>query len=142
MSNRDTSVKPSLLGQLLARSPRLASRGVSWQTWRDVVGLRVARRSHPGGLSGTTLFVVVTSSAWAQELSFLSRNIVERLSALGHPVASLRFQVGKVELPARAPAPARVEKAPLSQELQTRLSELDDPELCRLIAEAASYRRG
>lgn len=105
------------------------------------MGLRVARRSRPAGFSGTTLFVTVTSSAWAQELSFLSRSIVERLSALGHGVTTLRFQVGKVELPGRAPEPVRVEKTPLPEGLSERLSQLDDPELGRLIAEAASYRK-
>jgi hypothetical protein len=141
MAEHERSKKPAPLGQLLAASPRLAARGVSWQTWREVVGLHVARRSRPAGLNGSTLFVTVTSSAWAQELSFLSRSIVQRLAALGHPIATLRFQVGEVELPPRAPKSTKVEKTKLPEELAAQLARLDDPELRRLIAEAATYRR-
>jgi hypothetical protein len=128
---------------VLERSRRLAEPGnVPWSVWREVVGSNVARRSQPTKLSGSTLFVRVTSSAWAQELSFLSRSIIERLRRAGYGVNALRFSVGPVKLPRRATRTQKVRKKPLPKELADRLSRLDDPALRELIAQAASYDRG
>jgi predicted nucleic acid-binding Zn ribbon protein len=138
---RDRLTRPVPLVELFAKSARLAPRGVAWQTWRDIVGSHVARRSRPNGLSGSTLFVTVSSSSWAQELSLLGPRILERLAKAGHPITALRFQVGEVKLPPRAPEPRQVSRRSLPPELQARLSTLDDPRLRELIAEAAGYTR-
>lgn len=135
--------KPATLGSLLSRSSQLhPARYVSWQSWREVVGTRVAQRSRPRALEGKTLHVTVNSSAWAQELSFLAPTIVEKLNERGHAISSLRFSVGSVELPTRAAEAVRhVERDALPSDLLERLKELDDPKLRELIEEAASYRR-
>lgn len=142
MSKRDRLARPVLLSALLERSPKLRHPGnVPWAVWRQVVGSNVARRSRPTSLTSGTLFVTVSSSAWAQELSLLSRGIIERLRATGYGVTLLRFGVGKVELPEHATARRKVQKRALPEELRARLSRLDDPELRELIARAASYDR-
>lgn len=113
---------------------------LTWQVWRDVVGSRVAKRSTPNRLEAGTLFVTVSSSAWAQELSFLSNTIRGKLADKGHAVRALRFVVGDVNLPTRATPSRRVVREELSSELSSRLERLEDPKLRELIAEAASYR--
>lgn len=133
---------PAALADLLKKSRSLKpASGLTWHAWRDVVGSRVASRSVPRALDGQTLVVTVSSSAWAQELSFLSRTIRSKLAKEGYVVHALRFVVGTLRLPERAPAARRVERSPLPSELSARLERLDDPTLRELIAEAASYRR-
>lgn len=135
--------EPLSLGSVLGKSARLVPKhgSVPWLTWRDVVGNDVARRSSPRSAQGSTLFVTVSSSAWAQELSLLSDTILARLRKLGFRLTSLRFNVGVVELPKQAQPSARVERRSLPPELEHRLEAIEDPKLRALIEEAASYRR-
>jgi hypothetical protein len=64
--------------------------------WNEIVGDDVAANSAPLRIVNGTLLVVVRSSAWSHQLSFLSERIVtavaERLPAAG--VERLRFRVG------------------------------------------------
>lgn len=102
--------------------------------WGDVVGTDVAANSAPLRIANGTLLVVVPSSAWSHQLSFLAERIVaavaERLPSAG--VERLRFRVGT--LPKRgsmgrghdaAPAartrtPVAAEPAATAQEALTR----------------------
>jgi hypothetical protein len=131
---------PVSLGALLERSRRLTrATSVPWSVWREAVGAHVARRSRPSSLTDSTLFVTVTSSSWAQELSFLSRSIIERLARAGYRVTELRFSVGTVQLPERASRTQKVRRRALPEGLAERLARIEDPRLCELIAHAASY---
>lgn len=71
--------------------------------WAEIVGDDVAANSAPLRIANGTMLVVVPSSAWSHQLSFLSERIVaavtERLPAAG--VERLRFRVGT--LPKRGP---------------------------------------
>lgn len=151
MATRRTTPKarsagsPELVGGLLdgARSAtaRKAGRAVDADVWRRAVGPRIAERATPGRLSAGVLLVQVPSSVWAQELSFLEPELVQRLRGAGVDVRSLRF---RVSAPGRAPAPARPRRptppaAPLPPELEQRLAEVDDPALRAAIAEAAGH---
>jgi hypothetical protein len=85
----------------------LAQIGASWP---QLVGEEVARSSRPSELRGGTLGIVTRSSAWSQQLSFLSTQILAGLAQLpaGKGVIRLRFRVGRM-LPQRSasvPAPA------------------------------------
>jgi predicted nucleic acid-binding Zn ribbon protein len=83
--------------------------------WNDIVGDDVAANSAPLRIANGTLLVVVPSSAWSHQLSFLSERIVsavaERLPAAG--VERLRFRVGTLPKRGRggrrgaAPSPAK-----------------------------------
>lgn len=64
--------------------------------------------------------------------------ILERLKTVLPSVRMLRFRVGQVEVPATDP-PTRVTRAELPGELIEALDALDDPELRRIIGEAAAY---
>jgi hypothetical protein len=139
------SKSPELVGNLLERARdttrRAAGRAVDADAWRRAVGPRIAERATPAGLKQGVLSVEVASSVWAQELSFLERELVTRLAGVGVQVSALRFYVrqsarrGPVEPAApRKPAPP---PRPLPADLKARLSAVDDPELRAAIAEAA-----
>jgi hypothetical protein len=138
---------PAPIGLLLeeARDASAQAGGIvlDRQRWRSAVGERIASRTEPGRLRAGVLTIHAASAAWAQELTFLSPEIVERVQALGLSVKSLRFVVREAvgsTTPRRAPArPVEtVQKKPLPEELEARLARVADPELRAAIAEAAS----
>lgn len=47
--------------------------------WPEIVGEEVAKRTKPQGIRDQALFVTVTDSSWAQELSFYKEAILSRL---------------------------------------------------------------
>ena len=63
--------------------------------WDKIVGAAAAARAQPECLRGRTLVVRVSSSAWAQELSFQKNAILEklRLYSTHAPVDDVRFYV-------------------------------------------------
>ena len=137
---------PEALATLLLRaSPDESSRRgapLPPGAWYDAVGDRVARRTRPVRLERKVLTVRAATAVWAQELSFLAPAIIGRLVASGCPVESLRFVVGPVEAPARAPKPRAVKAVPparpLPDALSVALANVGDAELRRAIARAAT----
>jgi hypothetical protein len=110
------------------------------ERWRRAVGERIAARTEPGRLRNGTLTVHVASAAWAQELSFFTRELLERVTALGVAATALRFQVrpsAAHAVPVSTPKPT-VARAPLPRELEERLAGISDPSLRAAIAEAAA----
>ena len=74
--------------------------------WGEIVGEDVARAAQPVALSGSALVVITASGAWSHQLSFLEREIIRAVNALGvGTVERLRFRIGTVR-PGRG-APAR-----------------------------------
>ena len=139
-----TTKRPvSSVGEVLAQSRALASAGrIPWHMWREIVGSRVAERSRPERVEQGVLWVTVSSTAWAQELSMLRKTIIGRLKASYPDLDQVRFGVGPVR-PLRPPAPrTAVARQPLPSQLETRLALVDDPELRRAIADAAGYHLG
>lgn len=134
---------PSPLGVLLEGARDASARAggvvVDRVTWQRVVGARIAARTEPGRLRSGVLTVHVASPAWAQELSFFTTEMLERLRGIGLTVSSIRFQVRPVArtLRRRAPAPA-LPRAPLPEALVERLEHVTDPALRAAIAEAAA----
>jgi hypothetical protein len=134
---------PSPLGVLLEGARDASARAggvvVDRVTWQRVVGTRIASRTEPGRLRSGVLTVHVASPAWAQELSFFTKEMLERLRGIGLHVSSLRFQVRPVaHTPLRrAPVPA-LPRAALPAALLERLEHVTDPALRAAIAEAAS----
>jgi Dna[CI] antecedent, DciA len=139
--------RPQRLGELLdgARvvSAERARVAIDRDTWRRLLGDRIARRTEPGPLSGGVLTIYVASAPWAQELSLLTNELLQRLAPLGLRVSSVRFRVrqqiqGPAPLPKRRPA-ARVA---LPRDLRARLDSVEDPELRNVIADAAELWLG
>jgi hypothetical protein len=78
--------------------------------WPEIVGRDVAAHSEPIELSGTTLVVATRSSAWSQQLQFLSPEILRAVRALAHgaEVKRLAFRWGGLRRAFRRSAAARV----------------------------------
>lgn len=131
------------VGDVLDQSARLSkSLALSWYVWKDVVGLRLAQRTRPLQLQSGTLTVRVSSSIWAQELSLLQETLIERLTARGIVAQRLRFRIGRVDAPPRLPRLTSAQPSPIPQELAERIAKVEDPNVRRAIAEAASYAMG
>jgi hypothetical protein len=142
---RASDKDPVSLLRLLGASETLGARtcGITSREWQSIVGPRLSERALPEALNDGVLSVRVPSSTWAQELSFLSHVILERLQQGGHAVSKVRFRVAAQATRTRPePPPERVVKAPLPPALLQRLAELDDPELRQAIAEAAAFSLG
>lgn len=151
-SRRHTPAKgPSPLADVLEGTRRVTLErtraAIDRDTWRRAVGPRIADRTEVGQLRNGELMVHVASAAWAQELSLLTREILERLAAHGVNAERVRFRVSS-ELNARkvkgSPAPeprSSQEVRPttkLPDELRARLSHVPDDELRGAIAGAAA----
>jgi predicted nucleic acid-binding Zn ribbon protein len=130
---------PMSVANLLSASPMLSARSanIALADWRRAVGERLAQKTHPERINDGVLTVRVPSSTWAQELSLLSDVVLERLSAAGHRVQKLRFHVA-IGRPVPDTPVTVVRRAALPAALVASISRLDDPELRRAIAEAAS----
>lgn len=116
---------------------RRAGVGLDHETWREVAGDRIALRTAPGSIESGVLTVVVTSPVWAQELSFLAEDIVERLKERGLRVSSIRFRTGVVKAPVpKAPARRIPKPVELPSDARERLAKVEDPALRDLIAAA------
>lgn len=108
--------------------------------WARLAGSAIARRSEPRTLRDGVLTVQVTSSAWAQELTFLQGSLLEKLAAAGFAIKQLRFRVGP--LPGKEPPPPRrteIPKKPTPANVEAALKQLDDGELREVLAEASHY---
>lgn len=51
--------------------------GTLGRGWKDVVGSRLAEESYPLSLEGGVLLVRASTSAWAAQIKFLSKEIAE-----------------------------------------------------------------
>jgi hypothetical protein len=139
--------RPQRLAELLdgARivSAEHARVAIDRDTWRRLLGDRIARRTEPGPLSGGVLTIYVASAPWAQELSLLSNELLERLKPLKLTIASVRFRVRQqIQGPAAQPKHRPAARAPLPRELKARVESVEDPELRQIIADAAELWLG
>lgn len=76
--------------------------------WPGIVGANVAENAAPLELNGTTLVVGTRSSAWSQQLQFLSLQVLARIRTLpcGVTVERLTFRTGLVKRARRRTAGA------------------------------------
>ena len=49
--------------------------------WEDIVGPGIAKKSKPERLIRKTLYVSVTTSTWANELSLMSEKLIEKINS-------------------------------------------------------------
>lgn len=130
--------------------------------WRQAVGAKIAGQAQPQKFYKGNLTIVVTSSVWLQQLSFMKREIIDRMNRemaqwleehrLKHhqqiplgfePVHTVRFVLGHVE--PLIDAKAAAQQAPLEEiqfsEEDRRLAaamtaEVADAELRQLLTRA------
>lgn len=148
MSSRRQAPGPSTLADVLEGTRRATLQrtraAVDRDTWRRAVGPRIADRTEVGQLRDGELTVYVASAAWAQELSLLTREVLERLATYSVKAERIRFRV-RPELgaakakagSAKTPEPSRPQPK-LPAELQNRLTRVEDDELRGAIAGAAA----
>ncbi len=146
MSSRRSAAqpRPTALGDVLEGARRTTLQrsraALDRETWRRAVGRRIAERTEVGQLRSGELTIYVASAAWAQELSLLTREILERLPRHGVKAERVRFRV-KPELgrPAAEPQPVVTPPArPLPAELDARLGRIEDDTLRAAIGGAAA----
>ncbi|MDF2694439.1 MAG: Zn-ribbon-containing RNA-binding protein [Labilithrix sp.] len=115
--------------------------------WRAAVGPRIADKARPIALERGVLVVKVVTSVWANELSMLAPQIIEKLAgtapngAPGIEVKSLRFRVGPLDviegIPQRRDYRQIPPPAPLAPDLKSSLARIEDDELRSTIERAA-----
>lgn len=137
------SIAKLLKGVYPAPDQLEAAKAFSW--WSRSVPPRILAHARPVRLSRGVLVVHVSSSVWANELHYLSDDLLTRLrnAAPSSGVEKIRFQVGPLpdipkrpEAPPRPPEPVRL--AALPEELGRALSRVEDDDLRKAITEAAS----
>lgn len=81
--------------------------------WPEIVGADIARNSQPIRIDRGTLWIVTTSGAWGQQLTFLTERLLTAIRERTPQtiVERLRFKVGKISAVRRA-SKARNELAP------------------------------
>jgi len=62
--------------------------------WPEIVGDEISKKSKPKRLAGDTLYISVVSSTWANELSLMSGQLIEKINSfIGREVVkSLKFK--------------------------------------------------
>ena len=137
------SIAKLLKGVYPAPDQLEAAKAFSW--WSRSVPPRILAHARPVRLSRGVLIVHVSSSVWANELHYLSDDLLTRLrkAAPSSGIEKIRFQVGPLpdipkrpEAPPRPPEPVRL--AALPEELGRALSRVEDDDLRKAITEAAT----
>jgi hypothetical protein len=80
------------------------------QSWRDVVGPEIARRSQPRNLVDGCVGIVVDNSPWLHELSLRQADVTARVRAAFPAIRSVRVTLGTLATDA-APAPEPAARA-------------------------------
>ncbi len=67
-----------------------------WDLWDNTLGENITQNAQPAAFKGTLLLVHVTSSAWAQQLLFLKKDIMDKVNqAYGKElIKDIRFKIG------------------------------------------------
>ena len=137
------SVAKLLKGVYPAPDQYEAAKVFAW--WSRSVPPRIIEHARPVRLTRGVLIVHVSSSVWANELHYLTDDLLARLRehAPSSRIEKIRFQVGPLpDLPKRAksapPPPEPVRLASLPEELGRALSRIEDDELRKAITEAAT----
>ncbi len=120
-----------------------AAKVFAW--WSRSVPPRILEHARPVRLARGVLTVHVSSSVWANELHYLTDDLLARLRQASPTsrIEKIRFQVGPLpDIPERhrapPPPPEPVRLASLPEELGRSLSKVHDDELRKAIAEAAT----
>lgn len=137
------SISKLLKGVYPAPDQYQATRVFAW--WSRSVPARILEHARPVKLVRGTLIVHVSSSVWANELHYLTDDLLARLKAHApeSKIEKIRFQVGPLpDIPKRSqpspPPPDPVRLAALPEELGRALSRIEDDELRRAVTEAAT----
>jgi len=70
-----------------------------WRCWADIVGPSLAAHTSPAGWRGATLIINVEHSTWMQELQFMKRDLIAKISEScpNTKLTDVKFQIGTIE---------------------------------------------
>ncbi len=115
-------------------------------TFHEVVGPELARVATPTGLRNGTLSIRCSSSAWAQTISMMELDLVERLAprlgrgTVTHIVARAGGPPPRLEPQAR-PEPPAADEATIAR-MEAMVAHIEDPELrAKMLAAAIATAR-
>ncbi len=124
-----------------------AAKAFAW--WSRAVPARILAHARPVAVVHGILIVHVSSSVWANELHYLSEDLLEQLHQHAPHVAvtKLKFKVGPLpDLPRRhepkLPEPAPVELAALPEDLGRALGRIHDDAVRQAVTRAATTSLG
>jgi predicted nucleic acid-binding Zn ribbon protein len=97
--------------------------------WEEAVGHQIATHTYPTEIRFTTLVVLVDEAVWMHQLSFMKKEIIEKVNHFlkKRPIQEIRFRIGSLpprSKPSKAPSSPKREKlsdqdaAILSQQLE------------------------
>ena len=131
----------TLLEPVRAGAQTRGSGSIDRESWRRALGERLALKSEPETVHGKVLTVLVASSVWAQELSLLAPEIINRLRQAGFPIGELRWRVGKLKSTARMGSKLLkiIPLTSLPSNLEQALCQVADSELRNAIFQAAAH---
>ena len=115
-------------------------------TFHEVVGPDLARVATPTALRNGTLSIRCSSSAWAQTISMMELDLVDRLAPRLGPGVVTRIVARAGGPPPRLEAQPRPEPPPVDEATKARMEALvahiDDPELrAKMLAAAIATAR-
>ena len=140
--------KPQRVGSILEKTlknmslDRKLKEHKVWDIWDSVVGDYVSRHAQPDFMRNKILFVRVSSSPWMQQLSYMSKGIVEALNKrLGAPIVEeIRFKLGEIDpqwkptpTPSLSSNPIPSLRKGISKEIQKSLSPIKDMQMREIL---------
>jgi hypothetical protein len=142
-SMRATPSFDSLAAVLDRLAPRLGLQAKLWelrlqQRWPVILGDLIAAHTHPERIRFKKLYVLVENSVWSQQLTFLKRELLEKITRATEPglVEDLVFRVGLIPTRASPTAAGTDELVPSTQPSPEQLADaaahasaVSDPEL-------------
>lgn len=66
------------------------------EKWPKIVGEPLARKTHPLRIQSSTLWIGVSSPAWANELQLLQCELLEKIQSEFPLIREIRFQIETV----------------------------------------------
>jgi len=113
MRRRASLKKPESLGQVLQKALKRRNFSINLEEkrilslWDKAVGPQIAVQARPSHIKGKTLFVIVSTSVWMQQLHFLKPDIIKQFNHLAQKEAirNIFFSLGQIA-PRPAPSPS------------------------------------
>ncbi len=69
------------------------------QSWPDIVGEKMSEVSNADRVINSTMYVIVKDSVWAHHLSFMKRDIINKINAYAgsNVVNDIYFKIGELD---------------------------------------------
>jgi predicted nucleic acid-binding Zn ribbon protein len=138
--------RPLAVGDLLAAvfcdtpTEKRLGEGKIWLVWDAAVGKQIAAKAQPASFRDGTLTVAVASAPWMHQLSFLKKQLMEKINELlgGEVVREIYLKAGQPQPLSHQARPRKKQARCLTEEETRRIGEqtasVSDPELREVIA--------